>query len=224
MPSIMFDLAEKLRGKFIVFDGNEGCGKSTQARRVYDHLVRMNVPALLVRDPGTTRIGEEIRQMLLDPQNTDMSMRAEMLLYMAARAQMMQEIIAPALREGRCVLSDRFISSTLAYQLGGDGLTAEQILAVGDVAIGGRWPDLTILLDLPVELSSQRVKPKFVAADSNAGQKDRIEMRSDEYHQRVRQNYLRQASENPSAYRVVDASRDVDAVAADVWRVVTEMK
>jgi dTMP kinase len=219
----MADLADQLRSKFIVFDGNEGCGKSTLARMVHEKLAGMDIPSLLVRDPGTTRIGEKIRQMLLDPANNDMNMRAEMLLYMAARAQMMQEIISPALREGKCVLSDRFISSTLAYQLGGDGLTAEEIRAVGDVAIAGRWPDLTILLDLPVELSSQRVRPKFSAGADGAGQKDRIELRPAAYHQQVRENYLRQARQHPQHYRVIDASGDVAAVAAEVWRTLQEM-
>jgi dTMP kinase len=147
-----------------------------------------------------------------------------MLLYMAARAQMMQEVIVPELNRGTVVLADRFISSTLAYQLGGDGLSAEDIRSVGNVAISGRWPDLTILLDLPIERSSQRVKPKFASTDNAAGQKDRIEMRSTEYHQRVRENYLSQARANPSAYRVVDASGDMPAVAEAVWRVLVEMK
>lgn len=219
----MNDLATKLRGKFIVLDGNEGCGKSTQARMALERLVGAGVAAMLVRDPGTTRIGEQIRQILLNPQNTDMSMRCEMLLYMAARAQMMKEIILPALDEGKTVLSDRFISSTLAYQLGGDGLTAAEIRAVGDMAISGRWPDRTILLDLPVELSSQRVRPKFGATTDAGGEKDRIELRPDEYHRRVRENYLQQARDNPGAYRVIDASRPVEAVHADVWQAMMEV-
>src|SRR4029079_18907070 len=123
-----------LRGMFIVFDGNEGCGKSTQAALVRDRMIsELKLDVLLVRDPGTTRIGEQIRQILLNPDHTDMSMRCEMLLYMAARAQMMKQIIQPALDKGQTVLSDRFISSTLAYQLGGDGLTAADIRSLGGI-------------------------------------------------------------------------------------------
>src|ERR1700735_1193000 len=109
-----------LRGKFIVFDGPEGCGKSTQSRLLGDALEQRGISALVVRDPGTPRIGEQVRAILLDPAHGEMGMRCEMLLYMAARAQMMTEIILPALAEGKVVLCDRFVSSTLAYQLGGD--------------------------------------------------------------------------------------------------------
>lgn len=216
-----------LRGKFIVFDGNEGCGKSTQASLLRDRLVReAGLEVLLVRDPGTTRIGEQIRQILLNPDNAEMSMRAEMLLYMAARAQMMKEIIQPALDSGKLVLSDRFISSTLAYQLGGDGLTAQQIRNIGDVAISRRWPDLTLIFDLPVELSSQRVKPKFTRSDKDAAakaEKDRIEQRSRDYHEQVRQNYLDQVHSNPDQYRLIDASKSVEAVHEDVWKVIHDI-
>src|SRR3982751_2419561 len=114
-----------------------------------------------VRDPGHTRIGEQVRSILLNPENAEMRMRCEMLLYMSARAQMMAEPILPALAAGKLVVSDRFVSSTLAYQLGGDDLTAAEIRAVADVAIRGRWPDLTILRDLPTEVSMARVRPKF---------------------------------------------------------------
>lgn len=216
-----------LRGKFIVFDGNEGCGKSTQASLLRDRLVReAGLDVLLVRDPGTTRIGEQIRQILLNPDNAEMSMRAEMLLYMAARAQMMKEIIQPALDSGKLVLSDRFISSTLAYQLGGDGLTAQQIRNIGDIAISRRWPDLTLVFDLPVELSSQRVKPKFTRSDKDAAakaEKDRIEQRSRDYHEQVRQNYLAQVRSNPDAYRLIDASKSVEGVHEDVWKVIHDI-
>jgi dTMP kinase len=217
----------RLRGKFIVFDGNEGCGKSTQAHLVRDRLAGAGIDAILVRDPGTTRIGEQIRQILLNPENTDMSMRCEMLLYMAARAQLMKQTILPALEAKKTVLSDRFISSTLAYQLGGEGLTARQIQAVGDIAIDGHWPDLTIILDLPIEVSSQRVKPKFslFPDDPDAGaEKDRIERRSMEYHEQVRQNYLKQALSQKNTYRIVDATRSVEAVHEDVWRALVDME
>jgi dTMP kinase len=215
-----------LRGKFIVFDGNEGCGKSTQAALTRDRLAEEGLDVLLVRDPGTTRIGEQIRQILLHPDHTDMSMRAEMLLYMAARAQMMKEIIQPALDAGRLVLSDRFISSTLAYQLGGDGLTAQEIRAVGDIAISGRWPDLTIIFDLPIEISSRRVRPKFPAGSTGpgaSGRKDRIELRSPAYHEQVRQNFLQQAKDHPESYRIIDASRSVEQVQEDVGNCIEEL-
>ncbi len=217
-----------LRGKFIVFDGTEGCGKSTQAALLRDRLVTDGMPAadvMLVRDPGTTRIGEQIRAVLLNPEHGEMGMRCEMLLYMAARAQMMAEVIGPALAAGKVVLSDRFVSSTLAYQLGGDDLTAAEIRAVADVAIRGRWPDLTILLDLPTERSMARVRPKFTLFpdDPDAGvQKDRIEQRPLAYHEQVRRNYLAQADADPGRYRIVNADREPQAVHEDVWRTLTE--
>ena len=218
-----------LRGKFIVFDGTEGCGKSTQAemlrKRVIAHCLAED-DVLLVRDPGSTRIGEMVRAILLNPEHREMGMRCEMLLYMAARAQMMHQTTLPALAAGKLVLSDRFVSSTLAYQLGGDGLTAADIRAVAEVAVRGRWPDLTIMLDLPAETSMARVRPKFTLfpEDPEAGMsKDRIEQRPMAYHEQVRRNYLDQANADPRRYRVIPADRDRAAVHEDVWRAVTEL-
>jgi len=201
-----------LRGRFIVLDGPEGCGKSTQAKMLGERLAKAGAPAALVRDPGTTRIGERIRDILLDTLHIEMAMRCEMLLYMAARAQMMREMILPALGAGKVVVCDRFVSSTLAYQLGGDGLTAEEIRRVGQVAISGRWPDLTIILDMPVEESFARVKRE----------KDRIEQRPAEYHQRVRRSFLAQTEADPAGYRVIAADRRPDEVHEDVWRAVVQ--
>lgn len=200
-------------GVFLVLDGTEGCGKSTQARMLLERLSSLGREALLVRDPGTTRLGEQIRSILLDPANTEMTMRTEMLLYMAARAQMMRHIIQPALDAGKIVISDRFVSSTLAYQLGGDGLTDQQIRNVADIAIDRRWPDLTILFDLPAERSLSRVKRA----------KDRIEQRPLSYHEQVRQNFLAQAKADPQGFRVIDADRPPDPIAADVWRQVAPL-
>src|SRR5438552_12332692 len=216
-----------LRGKFIVFDGGEGCGKSTQARLLRERLEQGGVPVLPVHDPGATRIGDLVRGILLDPRNTDMGMRCEMLLYMASRAQMMVEKILPALNEGKVVISDRFVSSTLAYQLGGDGLTAREIRAVGEIAIKGRWPDLTLIFDLPVDLAVSRVRPKFTLFpdDPSAGRDlDRIEQRSMEYHEVVRKNYLEQVKTDPKRYSVIDASRSVEEVHQDVLRAVQGLK
>lgn len=220
---------QKLRGKLIVFDGGEGCGKSTQARKLLNLLQdEHRLPISFVRDPGTTDIGEKIRAILLNPAHTDMAMRCEMLLYMAARAQMMSQIIRPALEKGEVVLCDRFVSSTLAYQLGGDGLSRQEITAVGEVAIRGRWPDLTLIFDLPVEQSQARVRAKFVPLFENAvdlpdPSKDRIEQRPLEYHRQVRQNYLAQAKGMPDRYAVIDASRDPDAVFGDVVKAVARL-
>jgi dTMP kinase len=201
------------RGTFIVLDGTEGSGKSTQARMLHDRFARDLGPdrALLVRDPGTTRIGEQVRSLLLNPDHDEMNMRSEMLLYMAARAQMMGEMILPALAHDKVVICDRFVSSTLAYQLGGDGLTAQDISAVADIAIRGRWPDLTVVLDMPARSSMARVNRA----------KDRIEQRPIEYHEQVRRNYLAQAEADPARYCLVGADRDPREVQADVWAAVS---
>lgn len=204
---------KNLTGKLIVFDGGEGGGKTTQAQLLRVALEQAGSRVQVVRDPGTTRIGEMVRSILLNPENTDMGMRAEMLLYMAARAQMMRQTIEPALADGQVVISDRFVSSTLSYQLGGDGLTAADIKAVAHVAISGRWPNLTLILDMPVQRSIARVKRD----------KDRIEQRPMDYHARVRQNYLDQAAEQPDRYAVINADRDPAMVHTDVMAAVARL-
>jgi len=195
-----------LQGKFIVLDGPEGCGKSTQLRLLAEALRRQDVPLLSVRDPGTTPVGEQIRAVLLNPEHTELSMRCEMLLYMAARAQMMSQVILPGLAEGRLVLCDRFVSSTLAYQVGGEGLSEAEIRAVADVAIQRRWPDLVLLLDMPPEQSFQRLQRA----------KDRIEQRPAAYHAQVRAHYLAQAQRDPEHYRIIPADRPIEAVHEDI--------
>jgi dTMP kinase len=202
-----------LRGKFIVLDGGEGCGKTTQTHLLREALLRSSIQALVVRDPGATHIGEQIRAILLNPEQAEMCMRCEMLLYMAARAQLMDQTIVPALAAGSCVICDRFVSSTLAYQLGGQALTESEIKSVAEVAIQGRWPDITIILDMPLEHSHLRL----------ARPKDRIEQRPMQYHEQVRQNYLAQAAADPKRYRVVSAGRDTAAVHADVLAAVMEL-
>lgn len=199
--------------KFIVFDGGEGCGKSTQVKLLRDRMAAAGVDVLLVRDPGTTRIGEQIRAILLDPAHGEMNMRCEMLLYMAARAQMMSQTILPALEAGKTVICDRFVSSTLAYQLGGDGLTAQEIRDIADIAIKRRWPDLTIILDMPVQASMKRVQRE----------KDRIEQRSTEYHETVRRNFLSQAEADPKRHRVINADRTPEQVHEDVWNAISQL-
>ena len=200
-------------GLFIVFDGSEGCGKTTQVALLRQKLESMGQNVLLVRDPGTTRIGEQIRAILLNPDHDEMAMRCEMLLYMAARAQMMAESILPALEEGKIVISDRFVSSTLAYQLGGDALTADDIRTVANIAIKSRWPDLTLILDMPVESSMARVRRA----------KDRIEQRPMSYHEQVRKNYLSQAAADPKRYKIVNANREINDVQQDIWSAISPL-
>lgn len=213
-----------LRGKFIVFDGGEGCGKSTQARLLSQELESTGLQPMLVRDPGSTRIGELIRAILLNPDHLEMGMRCEMLLYMGARAQMMKQTILPALAEGKVVISDRFVSSTLAYQVGGDGLTADEIRQVADIALDHRWPDLTMIFDMPVAVSRNRVRGKFehrektLFGETVTVTKDRIELRPEQYHETVRQNYLNQTQTDPQRYRVIDASQPIEKVHQDVMQ------
>lgn len=209
----MSDLAQQFRGKFIAFDGGEGCGKTTQIGLLRDRLTAAGLGVLAVRDPGTTRIGEFIRAILLDPDHNEMGMRCEMLLYMAARAQMMHEVIRPALEAGQVVLTDRFVSSTLAYQLGGQGLDADDIRTVANIALRGWLPDLTIILDMPPERAIQRVTRA----------KDRIEQRPLAYHQQVRDNFLAQVKADPVRYRVVAADQPIETVSAQVWDAVSAL-
>lgn len=220
-----------LAGQFIVLDGGEGCGKSTQLGLLRTRLESAGVDVVAARDPGTTAIGEKIRAVLLDVENTAMSMRCEMLLYMAARAQMMKEIIRPALFENKCVLCDRFVSSTLAYQTAGGpgresgegkvesrhdagGLDVRAIRAVAEIAIGGRWPDLTVLLDMPPEEAGARIRRR----------KDRIERRPIEYHRRVRQNYLDQAVAEPARFFVVDARQTPAEIHEQIFKRLESVK
>jgi dTMP kinase len=191
-----------LAGRFIVFDGPDGSGKSTQFARFADDCRRSGLTVCEVREPGGTAIGEQIRRVLLDPDNHDMSLRCEMMLYMASRAQLVEQTIVPALERGELVLADRFISSTLAYQGTAGGMTREEILAVGRVAVGPHWPDLTVIFDVDERIAATRLNPLL----------DRMERKGVEFHRRVRQGFLAQAEAQPEQYLVIDGTREADAV------------
>lgn len=206
-----------LTGRFVVFDGPDGSGKSTQFRRLLDALRQNNVPVCEVREPGGTAVGERIRQILLDPIHTEMSLRCEMMLYMASRAQLVEEKIRPALARGEFVLADRYVSSTIAYQGAAGGLPLDEIMAVGRAACGtpgtptACWPDLTIIFDVDEITARSRLSPLL----------DRIEQRSVEFHRTVRAGYLDQAKREPGRYAVIDASKnesDVTAALMDALR------
>jgi dTMP kinase len=200
-----------LGGRFLVFDGPDGSGKSTQFRRFADLAAAAGVPVVEVREPGGTAIGEKIRAILLDPANAEMTTRAEMLLYMASRAQLFEQRIAPALAAGALVLADRFVSSTLAYQGTAGGLDEEEILAVGEVATGNHWPDLTVVFDVSTEVAMKRLSPLL----------DRVEQKGEDFHGRVRSGYLAQARRWPERYAVVDSSVGPDEVTAGLLSAVS---
>jgi len=191
-----------LPGRFIVFDGPDGSGKSTQFQAVAKVAQAAGIETVEVREPGGTPIGEKIREVLLDPANSEMVTRCEMLLYMASRAQLMEERILPALARGAFVLADRFISSTLAYQGSAGGLARQDILSVGDIAIGGRWPDLVVVFDVDWKTAQSRMSRAL----------DRIEQKDADYHRRVREGYLEQARSQPDKYLVVDSTAQPEAV------------
>lgn len=153
----------KLRGKFVAFEGPDGSGKTTQYRRLLALLHEHKVPVCEVREPGGTPIGESIRQILLHTKD-DMTLRCEMLLYMASRAQLVQERIRPAMLRGEVVLADRFVASTLAYQGSAGGLPLEEIRAVANVAIQGAWPDLNIVFDVDEDTAARRISPIVAGA------------------------------------------------------------
>jgi dTMP kinase len=193
---------EHLGGKFVVFDGPDGSGKTTQFLRFSDHCRSAGVPLCEVREPGGTFVGEQIRAVLLNPDNDAMSLTCEMMLYMASRAQLAEETIGPALERGELVLADRFISSTLAYQGTAGGIGRQEILAVGRVAVHAIWPDLTIVFDVDERVAGTRLNPLL----------DRMELRGPEFHAQVRRGFLEQAQADPDRYLLIDASGDADSV------------
>lgn len=199
-----------LSGAFVVFDGPDGSGKSTQFRRFADAARAAGVEVVEVREPGGTPIGEKVRAILLDPANAEMTVRTEMLLYMASRAQLFEQRIAPAMAAGAMVLADRFVSSTLAYQGTAGGIDEEDIVAVGRVATGNHVPDLTVVFDVATEVAMRRLSPLL----------DRMERKGHEFHARVRAGYLAQSRRWPDRYAVVDSSSGPDDVTAALMRTV----
>lgn len=210
-----------LAGRFIVFEGPDGSGKSTQFRRLAALGETTGVPVCAVREPGGTEAGERIRAVLLDQSLERMSLRCEMLLYMASRAQLVEERIGPALAARQVVLADRFVSSTYAYQGAAGGLAGDEIRAVAEVAVGRTRPDLIVVFDVDEITAARRTKGvekgakrgKSGAAPTIGLFDDRIEQRGNEYQRKVRQSYLDQAKADPARHLVIDASKSEE----DVW-------
>lgn len=196
------------QGIFITVEGGEGAGKTTMMDRMVDWLVAQGRRVVRTREPGGTELAEKLRQILLDKSNVGLSGQAELLLMFASRAQHLDEVIRPALQRGDTVLCDRFTDATWAYQGGGRGLPLDDIAVLERLVHGDLQPDLTLLLDLPVEQGLQRA--------SKRGEADRFEEESRAFFERVRQAYLRRAAAAPERFAVIDASGDLDEVWAQV--------
>lgn len=198
------------RALFITLEGGEGCGKSTQIALLQQRLQAQGRPVTLLREPGGTRIGEAIRAILLDPQNTALVPMAELMLYEAARAQLVAERINPALKNGGIVLCDRFYDSTAAYQGGGRGFNMDTLTHLNQFATGGLAPDLTIIIDLPVAAGLKRAAGREAA--------DRLEQEDTAFHERVRAAFLEIARNEPGRVHVVDGAGTPETVAAQIAR------
>ncbi|USO00026.1 MAG: dTMP kinase [Phycisphaeraceae bacterium] len=203
-------LVRALPGRFLVFDGPDGSGKTTQITRFAEAARAAGLDPAVVRDPGGTHVGERIRELLLEHSEEDIGARTEMLLYMASRAQLVAHRIAPALEGGpasnRFVLADRFYSSTLAYQGTAGGVPAEEIFQAALIACGKYRPDLTVIFDADEDTAASRLSPLL----------DRMEAKGRAFHARVRQGYIDQAEQDPDHVVLVNAMRDEDRVFADL--------
>lgn len=214
-----------LGGKYIVIDGPDGAGKSTQIERLKQWIVALGGAWTYAKDPGGTPIGDRIRHVLLGFDLSEMAPRCEALLFMASRAQLVVEVIRPALAEGKTVVGDRFISATCAYQVAA-GFPRDEVIALGRLAVGDTWPDLTIVLDLPPEIGFARTgrKPHHVGKKAEVGQfsmfdgatTDAMERRPLDYHRAVREIFRGLPGFYPKPVVVIDAEQSPDAIFAGI--------
>lgn len=205
-------MKDKLTGKFIVIDGPDGCGKSTQVELLMKWLKRNDIPAEKFRDPGDTPIGEKIRDVLLNTEHVSMATRTELLLYMAARAQLWAEKIKPALQENSSIVLDRWISSTCAYQGFAGNFGIDKVIRIATDCLERVWPDLIIILDVDLETASKRLNREL----------DRMEAKGDEYHGKVREGFLLLARDYEIC-RLVDATGDIETTHKRILQAVSEV-
>jgi dTMP kinase len=202
------------RGRFITFEGPEGGGKTTQARRLIARLEACGLTVHYTREPGGTPTGEAIRDILQhDTAGEPIHPETEVLLFEASRAQLVRDVIAPALERGDWVICDRYADSTTVYQGYGRGFPVEQMIAINRFAIGAMDPELTILIDIDIEQGFRRI-------DARGAQPDRIESEAREFHRRVRAGYLELADRFRERYRIVDGDRPEADVEASIWEIV----
>ena len=201
------------RGLFITFEGTDGAGKTTQIQRLSADLSKASYDVCLTREPGGTHISEQIRDMLLNPDNSEMVDTTELLLYAASRAQHVSEVIKPALEAGKIVISSRFADATVVYQGYGRGLDLDRINHLNQIATDSVRPDVTFVLDLPVEIGLQRVQ-------SSRGGLDRLEREKIDFHRRLREGYQTLARQEPQRLKIIDAQLDPDQVYAQIQAVI----
>ena len=205
-----------MQGLFVTFEGIDFCGKSTQVQRLVNRLEKMELPVLLVREPGGTAISEAIREILLDNKNTRMHARTELLLYTAARAQIVAEKIIPALAASKIVLCDRFIDSTVAYQGYGRGLSIDFVNAVNEFATQTLEPDATIWLDIPLALAEAR-------RERVSMKKDRLEAVPPAFRERVAKGYFELSASASQRFHRIDGDGTIEEVEQRVWQVVSQL-
>ena len=202
------------KGFFISLEGGEGAGKSTQNRRIVEWLAKQGKSVLETREPGGTPVSEQIRKVLLDTRNAGLNATAELLMMFAARSQLVEEVILPALSDGKVIVCDRFADASYAYQGGGRQLGGEAVEIVEKLVLKGLQPDLTLLFDVPVEQGMKRVAAR--------GEADRFEVESVRFFERVRNAYLERAAAHPHRFRIIDASQDEDQVWQQVKAILQE--
>jgi dTMP kinase len=200
-------------GLFITFEGGEGCGKSTQSRLLLKRFEQQNIPVVLTHEPGGTALGNELRKTLKRKRDSSISPHAELFLLAASRAQLVAEVIRPALEEGKVVVCDRFTHSTMVYQGYGRGLDFTAIKMVNNMATGYLNPDLIILLDISPEQGLARKQSL----------KDRFELEDLSFHRRVREGYLKMAAAEPDRWLVIDASLPKGKIAEIIWDRVSQL-
>lgn len=203
-------------GIMIAFDGANGAGKSTVLHKLATHLKSMGLQVMMTREPGGTPIGEKVRGILLDPESSAMTDMTEVLLFTAARAQHVQEKILPALEKGYIVLCDRFVASTISFQHYGKGVDLKAIETITETALQGFKPDAYFLFDLDAQEGARRVAARNESLE-------RFELLEIDFHERVRQGYLRQYERNPEQFTLVNAARPATTVYADVCRQVESL-
>ena len=209
-----------MRGKFITFEGGEGCGKSTQARLLAERLRAQGLQVLLTREPGGTALAERIRALVREIGEDPPNARAETLLFLASRAQLVENVVRPALAAGTWVLCDRFADSTFAYQGYGRGLNLAELKALNAFAAGGLMPDRTILLDVPPETAAARLRAREQTTQTAA---DRMERAGNDFHARLKAGFLELATAEPERFAVIAAEGSVESVAEKVWNSIRHM-